>query len=99
MDWTRGHGSSAAVSVAKSRLSGEVFAVKSMELSKSQLLQKEPKILSKLSSPYIISYNGYDVTKEDDRLMFNLMIEYMSYGTLTYEIRKQGGRINEPLIG
>ncbi|KAF3652642.1 putative mitogen-activated protein kinase kinase kinase A-like [Capsicum annuum] len=99
MDWTRGHGSSAAVSVAKSRLSGEVFAVKSVELSKSQLLQKEPKILSKLSSPYIISYNGYDVTKEDDRLMFNLMIEYMSYGTLTDEIRKQGGRINEPLIG
>ncbi|KAH0744802.1 hypothetical protein KY290_032795 [Solanum tuberosum] len=103
MDWIRGHtighGSSAAVWAAKSRFSGEVFAVKSVELSKSQLLQKEQKILSELSSPYIVSYKGYDVTKEKDKLMFNLMMEYMPDGTLTDEIRKQGGRINEQLIG
>ncbi|MCD7473367.1 hypothetical protein HAX54_015194 [Datura stramonium] len=103
MDWTRGHtighGSSAVVSVAKSRLSSEIFAVKSVALLKSQLLQKEQKILSKLSSPYIVSYKGFDVTKENDKLMFNLMMEYMSDGTLTDEIRKLGGRINEPLIG
>ncbi|MCD9561421.1 hypothetical protein HAX54_020527 [Datura stramonium] len=99
MDWTRGHtighGSSAAVSVAKSRWSDEVFAVKSVELSKSHLLLKEQKILSKLSSPYIVSYKGYDVTKENDRLMFNLMMEYMSDGTLSDEIRKQGGGIKQ----
>ncbi|KAJ8557262.1 hypothetical protein K7X08_002887 [Anisodus acutangulus] len=103
MDWTRGHtighGSSAAVSVAKSRCSDEVFAVKSMELSKSQLLQKEQKILSKFSTPYIVSYKGYDVTKENNKVMFNLMMEYMPDGTLSYEIRKQGNRIDEPLIG
>ncbi|KAK4714148.1 hypothetical protein R3W88_020055 [Solanum pinnatisectum] len=103
MDWIRGHtighGSSATVSAAKSRFSGEVFAVKSVELSKSQLLQKEQKILSELSSPYIVSYKGYDVTKEKDKLIFNLMMEYIPDGTLSDEIRKQGGRINEPLIG
>ncbi|KAK4714150.1 hypothetical protein R3W88_020057 [Solanum pinnatisectum] len=103
MDWIRGHtigrGSSAAVSAAKSIWSGEVFAVKSVELSKSQLLQKEKKILSELSSPYIVSYKSYDVTKEKDKLIFNLMMEYMPDGTLSDVIRKQGGRINEPLIG
>nr|XP_016444208.1 PREDICTED: mitogen-activated protein kinase kinase kinase 3-like [Nicotiana tabacum] len=103
MDWTRGHiighGSSAAVSVAKSRCSDEVFAVKSVEISQSQFLQKEKTILSELSSPYIVSYKGYDVTKENDKFMFNLMMEYMSDGTITDEIRKQGGRIKEQLIG
>ncbi|CAN4109961.1 unnamed protein product [Withania somnifera] len=103
MDWIRGHtigyGSSAAVSVAKSRWSDEVFAVKSVELSKSELLLKEQKILSQLCSPYIVSYKGYDVTKEKDKLMFNLMMEYMSDGTLTDEIRKQRRRMKEQLIG
>ncbi|XP_060189864.1 mitogen-activated protein kinase kinase kinase 17-like [Lycium barbarum] len=103
MDWTRGntigHGSFATVSVAKSRFSDDVFAVKSVELSKSQFLHKEQKILSKFSSPYIVSYKGYDVTKDSDKLMFNLMMEYMSDGTLTDAIQKQGGRINEQLIG
>ncbi|OIT00330.1 PREDICTED: mitogen-activated protein kinase kinase kinase A-like [Nicotiana attenuata] len=103
MDWTRGqtigHGSSASVFVAKSHWSSEIFAVKSVELSQSQFLQKEQKILSELSSPYIVSYKGYDVTKENDKFMFNLMMEHMSDGTLTDEIRKHNGRINEPLIG
>ncbi|CAN4109963.1 unnamed protein product [Withania somnifera] len=103
MDWTRGHtigqGSSAAVSVAKSIWSGEVFAVKSVELSQSKFLQKEQKMLSQLSSPYIVSYKGYDVTKEEHKFMFNLMMEYMSGGTISEEIRKHQGRIKEPLIG
>ncbi|PHT43194.1 hypothetical protein CQW23_17219 [Capsicum baccatum] len=103
MDWTRGHtighGSTAVVSIAKSRFSDEFFAVKSVELSQAQFLQKEQKIMSQLSSPYIVSYKGCDVTKEKDKLMFNLMMEYMSEGTLIDENRKQGIRINEPLIG
>ncbi|KAF3652638.1 putative mitogen-activated protein kinase kinase kinase A-like [Capsicum annuum] len=103
MDWTRGHtigrGSSATVSAAKSIWCDEVFAVKSVELSESQLLQKEQKILSQLSSPYIVIYKGYDVTKEKDKLTFNLMMEYMSGGTISNAIRKQGGWINEQLIG
>ncbi|XP_009616882.1 mitogen-activated protein kinase kinase kinase 17-like [Nicotiana tomentosiformis] len=100
MDWTRGatigHGSSAAVSIAMSRCSGEIFAVKSVELSQSEFLQKEQKILSTLSSPYIVCYKGYDVTRENNKDMFNLMMEYMPDGTLTDEI--QGGPLNEQLI-
>ncbi|XP_016446693.1 mitogen-activated protein kinase kinase kinase 18-like [Nicotiana tabacum] len=103
MDWIRGatigHGSSAAVSIAVSRCSGEIFAVKSVELSQSECLQKEQKILSTLSSPYIVGYKGYDVTGENNEDMLNLMMEYMPGGTLTHEIGRQGGRLNEQLIG
>ncbi|XP_070002256.1 LOW QUALITY PROTEIN: mitogen-activated protein kinase kinase kinase 17-like [Nicotiana sylvestris] len=101
MDWTRGHtigrGSTAAVSVAMSRCSGEIFAVKSTELSRSEFLQKEQKILSTLNSPYIVGYKGYDVTRENNKDMFNLMMEYMPDGTLTNQIREQGTR-NEQMI-
>lgn len=103
MDWTRGHtighGSTASVSVAISRCSGEIFAVKSTELSRSEFLQKEQKILSTLNSLYVVGYKGYDVTRENDKVMFNLMMEYMPDGILIDEIRKHGGRLNEKLIG
>ncbi|XP_059316135.1 mitogen-activated protein kinase kinase kinase 17-like [Lycium ferocissimum] len=103
MDWTRGHtignGSTAVVSVAMSRSSGEIFAVKSTELSRSQFLKKEHKILSTLDSPYVVDYKGYDVTRENNKVLFNLKMEYMPDGTLTDEIRKQGGRLDEQLIG
>ncbi|KAH0673020.1 hypothetical protein KY284_024107 [Solanum tuberosum] len=102
MDWTRGHiighGSTAAVSVAMSRCTGEIFAVKSTELSRSEFLEKEQKILSTLNSPYVVDYKGYDVTRENNKVMFNLMMEYMPDGTLIDEIRKQGGQLNEELI-
>ncbi|XP_060215553.1 mitogen-activated protein kinase kinase kinase 18-like [Lycium barbarum] len=103
MNWTRGHnighGSTAVVSIAMSHCSGEIFAVKSSELSRSGFLQKEHKILSTLNSPYVVDYKGYDVTRENNSVMFNLMMEYMPDGTLIDEIRKQGGRLNEQLTG
>ncbi|MCE3216633.1 hypothetical protein HAX54_007264 [Datura stramonium] len=103
MEWTRGHilghGSTAAVSIAMSCCFGEIFAVKSAELSQSEFLQKEQKILSALNSPYVVDYKGYDVTRENNKVMFNLMMEYMPDGTLTHEIRRHGGRLNEHLIG
>ncbi|KAJ8566114.1 hypothetical protein K7X08_030591 [Anisodus acutangulus] len=79
--------------------SGEIFAIKSTEVSRSEFLQKEQKILSTLNSPYVVGYKGYDVTTENNKVMINLMMEYMPHGTLTDEIRKQGGRLNEQLIG
>lgn len=103
MAWTRGgtigHGSSAAVSVGMSCSSGEIFAVKSAEMSWSELLQKEQKILSTLNSPYVVDYKGYDVTRENNMVMFNLMMEYIPDGTLSDEIRRHGDRLNEQLIG
>ncbi|KAK4369401.1 hypothetical protein RND71_013193 [Anisodus tanguticus] len=60
---------------------------------------KFSKSMFQLSSHYIVSYKGYDVTKENDKLIFNLIIEYMSAGTIPDEIWKYGGRINESFIG
>ncbi|MED6148268.1 hypothetical protein PIB30_051522 [Stylosanthes scabra] len=98
MEWFRGQiigqGSSATVCLASSTTSAAVFAVKSAEFSQSQHLQTEQKILSTLSSPYIVTYKGFDITKEKNKLMFNLFMEYMPHGTLS----NHGGRLREPVI-
>ncbi|TQD78582.1 hypothetical protein C1H46_035820 [Malus baccata] len=99
MDWTRGRtiglGSSATVSIAKSRRSGEVFAVKSAELSQSQFLRKEQTILSTLSSPYIVQYKGHNISNENGAVLYNLFLEYAPGGTVSDAIRRQGGCLNE----
>lgn len=103
MEWTRGHavgrGSTATVYVATSRQSGEVSAVKSVEISKSKFLQREKEILSSLDSPYIVRYRGFDITNEKNRVIYNLFMEYVPGGTLTDAVRKQGGEVEEPMIG
>ncbi|KAJ4975630.1 hypothetical protein NE237_000736 [Protea cynaroides] len=99
MAWTRGRtlgrGSSATVSLAKNRQSGEVYAVKSAEFSRSEFLQREQSILSLINSPRIVGYVGCDVTNENGQLLYNLFIEYMSGGSLTDVIRDQGGCLHE----
>lgn len=105
MDWTRGHtigrGSSAAVSLATSSHSGrdQVFAVKSTELSQSEFLQREQKILSSLSSPHVVSSLGHDVTREDNKLMYNIFMEYVPGGTIIDAISSRGGLFDESVIG
>ncbi|CAH9054354.1 unnamed protein product [Cuscuta epithymum] len=102
MNWSRGHtlgrGSSATVYAATSSDSGEMFAVKSAELSQSELLQREQTILSTISSPWIVGYKGYDVTRENNIVVFNLMLEYMAGGTLRDRIRRNGGKLGESAI-
>ncbi|KAJ6292366.1 hypothetical protein OIU78_024522 [Salix suchowensis] len=102
MDWTRGqaigHGSSATVSMAKANRSGQVFAVKSAELLKSESLQKEQSILSSLDCPQIVVYKGCDITNENGKLFYNLFLEYMSGGTLIDAIREGGGCLDEAKI-
>ncbi|KAK7261119.1 hypothetical protein RIF29_27423 [Crotalaria pallida] len=109
MEWSRGHiighGSSATVYLAASHHSSAataISAVKSTELSRSEHLQREQKILSSLSSPYIVTYKGYGITKENNTLMFNLFMEHMPYGTLSQaaaiRCRRGGHRIDEPVI-
>ncbi|KAK7312703.1 hypothetical protein VNO77_36775 [Canavalia gladiata] len=101
MVWTRGHtighGSSATVSIATTR-GGGLIAVKSSELSQSESLKREQKILSSISSPYVVTYNGCDITKENNKSMFNIFMEYMPFGTLVQETRRHAGRIKEPAI-
>ncbi|XP_019159470.1 PREDICTED: mitogen-activated protein kinase kinase kinase 2-like [Ipomoea nil] len=103
MNWTRGRaigrGASATVFAAAWSDSGEVFAVKSAEVSRSEFLERERAILSSLESPWIVGYKGCDVTREEGKEMFNLMMEFMPGGNLLDGIRVNGGRLKEPEIG
>lgn len=100
MAWTRGYqigkGSTAAVSTAvRGR---EILAVKTSEFSKSHFLQREKEILSNLTSPYVVGYKGYDVSKERNELYYNLFLEYVSGGSLADEIRRRDGLLDEQSI-
>ncbi|EXB66329.1 Mitogen-activated protein kinase kinase kinase ANP1 [Morus notabilis] len=102
MEWTReatiGCGSTATVSLATATHSGELFAAKSTELSHSKYLQTEQSILSKLNSPYLVKYIGFDITRENSQFYYNLFMEYLPRGTLHDEIRRHGGRLEEAMI-
>ncbi|KAI0496617.1 hypothetical protein KFK09_022938 [Dendrobium nobile] len=102
-EWVRGpaigRGSTATVFLAASSTSGDLFAVKSAELSRSAILQREQSILSALSSPFIISSFGFDVAPRDGgSLFFNLFLEYAPGGSLADYIKNSGGRLDEPAI-
>ncbi|XP_047323712.1 mitogen-activated protein kinase kinase kinase 17-like [Impatiens glandulifera] len=101
MDWSRGtiigRGSYAVVSSATSD-SGDIFAVKSADLSLSHSLQKEQRILSVLSHPYIVGYIGHDITMENHELVYNLLMELLPGGSLADEILRRG-RLEESVIG
>ncbi|KAK1412751.1 hypothetical protein QVD17_34243 [Tagetes erecta] len=85
--WTRrnciGKGSFGVVNLAVDH--GLTFAVKSVEKNNSNLvhsLENEIRILKSLSSPYVVSYLGDDVTCEFSSVYRNLHMEYMSNGTI-----------------
>ncbi|KAL5056410.1 hypothetical protein RYX36_037092 [Vicia faba] len=99
MKWQRGHilghGSTATVSLAT--VNGEVFAVKSSELSCSEPLKREERILSFISypNPYVVAYKGCDIsTENNNKLMYNLFMEYMPFGTVS----QHGGLLDEQTI-
>ncbi|XP_074557368.1 mitogen-activated protein kinase kinase kinase 17-like [Curcuma longa] len=102
--WSRGpvigRGSSAAVSIATDIASGDVFAVKSAELSRSASLQREQRILSSLESPYVVSCFGSDVISDSPSggCSYNLFLEYAARGSLADDVAKQGGRLDEAAI-
>ncbi|PIA28808.1 hypothetical protein AQUCO_06600020v1 [Aquilegia coerulea] len=103
MDWTRGHSighgsSTATVSIAKPHTSNEVFAVKSIELSKSEFLQREQRILSSLNYSKVVGYIGCDITNENGKAMYNLFMEYVVGGALSDKIRNEGGSLKECVI-
>ncbi|XAR67432.1 Mitogen-activated protein kinase kinase kinase [Bertholletia excelsa] len=102
MEWTRGpmigRGSSATVSLAGTS-SGELFAVKSAELSRSSYLQREQVFLSQLNSPCIVHYLGFEITSTgNDKTLYNLFMEYVAGGTISEAMKKRGGSLDESLI-
>ncbi|XP_058734887.1 mitogen-activated protein kinase kinase kinase 18-like [Vicia villosa] len=101
MKWKRGHvighGSTATVSLATTA-NGDVFAVKSSELSCSEPLKREERILSSISFPnsYLVAYRGCDISMENNNntLMYNLFMEYMPFGSVS----QHGGLLEEQTI-
>ncbi|KAK4764502.1 hypothetical protein SAY87_013940 [Trapa incisa] len=88
LPWIRGRvigrGSYGSVFLAFDRASGQIFAVKSVDLSshsdQMDSLSKEIRILSSLDhSPYIVKYLGHD----SDGLHLNLHLELLPGGTVT----------------
>lgn len=99
MKWKRGHvighGSTATVSLATTA-NGDVFAVKSSELSCSEPLKREERILSSISYPnsYLVAYKGCNISMENNKLMYNLFMEYMPFNTVS----QHGGMLEEQTI-
>ncbi|KAK1439820.1 hypothetical protein QVD17_05642 [Tagetes erecta] len=95
MKWSRGpvlgRGSSATVSSATTT-SGDLFAVKSVDIQQAKILQKEQHFLSIFNSPYVVSYKGCDITTENYKTYYNIFMDYMSRGSITDSINH---RINK----
>ncbi|KAM7265053.1 hypothetical protein ACFE04_002736 [Oxalis oulophora] len=103
VSWTRGRtigrGSTATVSLATVNHSGEVLAVKSSNLSQSEFLVKEQEILSKLNCLQIVTYKGCDISNENGKPMYNILLEYAAHGTLADAIqRHDDGLLDEATI-
>ncbi|XP_065859966.1 mitogen-activated protein kinase kinase kinase 18-like [Euphorbia lathyris] len=102
MEWKRGpvigSGSTATVSLATFTSTGELFAVKSSQLSNSLSLQKEEFFLSKFRSPYLVEYVGHEITQENGDLIYNICLEYAPAGTLSDVIYRNGGWLDESTI-
>nr|GLL29280.1 mitogen-activated protein kinase kinase kinase 3-like [Ipomoea trifida] len=70
-----------------------VMAVKSAEVSVSASIQKEREVLAQIKgNPYVIRCFGEETTTgENGEMVYNLLLEYGSAGTLADRIKKSGG--------
>ncbi|XP_047051222.1 mitogen-activated protein kinase kinase kinase 18-like [Lolium rigidum] len=104
VEWTRGptigRGSSASVSLAVDRRTGELLAVKSVGADRAAELKREQSILSGLSSPYVVRCLGSEVSPSADGSGrgFDMLMEYAPGGSLADEIRRRGGRFEEEAL-
>jgi mitogen-activated protein kinase kinase kinase 17/18 len=103
-EWQRGpvigRGASATVWIAADRSTGQVFAVKSVEVARAGVLKREQSVLSALgSSPYVVSCLGSGVSADGSGAsFFDLFLEYAPGGSLADEIKRCGGRCEEAAI-
>ncbi|EPS63968.1 hypothetical protein M569_10815, partial [Genlisea aurea] len=77
-----------------------IFAVKSAEVSLSSSIQKERQILTQINAPrcpYILRCYGDETTTAKNGLMvYNLLLEYASGGTLSSRIKNSGNPVGIP---
>ncbi|XP_051201879.1 mitogen-activated protein kinase kinase kinase 18-like [Lolium perenne] len=103
VEWTRGptigRGSSATVSLAVDRLTGELLAVKSVGADRAAELKREQSILSSLTSPYVLRCLGSEVSASAGGSGgYDMLMEYAPGGSLADEIRRRGGRFEEEAL-
>lgn len=102
MEWMRGRtigrGSSAAVSIATDLRSGQRLAVKTVEFTHLDFLEREHRILSQLNCSNVIGYKGFDVTFENGHLMCNLLMEFAPGGSILDAMEVAGGRLDEATV-
>ncbi|KAK1610156.1 hypothetical protein QYE76_033829 [Lolium multiflorum] len=105
VEWTRGptigRGSSATVSLAVDRLTGELLAVKSVGADRAAELRREQSIIRSLSSPYVVrclDSTGVSASADGSGGGYDMLMEYAPGGSLADEIRRRGGRCDETLI-
>ncbi|KAI3669814.1 hypothetical protein L6452_41234 [Arctium lappa] len=100
MEWVRGktigHGSFAAVSLAKPTNQSSRFpplmAVKSCGISHSASLVNERMILQQLKDcPEIITCYGDSITTENGQKLYNLALEYAAGGALSDKLKNSDG--------
>ncbi|KAK1610131.1 hypothetical protein QYE76_033831 [Lolium multiflorum] len=105
-EWTRGptigRGSSATVSLAVDRLTGELLAVKTVGADRAAELRREQSILCGLSCPYVLRcLDSSEVSASANGSGgdgYDMLMEYAPGGSLADEIRRCGGRCEESLI-
>ncbi|KAJ0643251.1 putative mitogen-activated protein kinase kinase kinase STE-STE11 family [Helianthus annuus] len=71
-----------------------VMAVKSAEVSASGSIQKEKEVMDNISGcPYVIKCFGEEITSgESGRMVYNMLLEYGSGGTLADVIKSSNGK-------
>ncbi|KAH9313041.1 hypothetical protein KI387_028076, partial [Taxus chinensis] len=84
--------------LAIDKSNGTLFAVKSMASTSISYLENEYSFLSSLDSPYIVRCLGKDYSIENGVDTCNLMMEYMSGGSVAGLLSKFGGQLDESVI-
>ncbi|KAF3434744.1 hypothetical protein FNV43_RR21829 [Rhamnella rubrinervis] len=88
-----------AVPISPSFSTKACAAVKSSMLEHSSTLQKEDRVLQCLSScPEIVHCYGNELSFENGRRVYNLLLEYASGGSLFDMIQSYGGSIPEQKV-
>ncbi|XP_043711833.1 mitogen-activated protein kinase kinase kinase 20-like [Telopea speciosissima] len=101
---TIGRGSFGTVSLATAKHKSKkrrghfpsLMAVKWAEVSRSETLQKEREILTRLQGcPHILRCYGDEITTGNGELTYNVLLEYASGGTLSSRIKNSSGGLPE----
>ncbi|KAH9310271.1 hypothetical protein KI387_044216 [Taxus chinensis] len=105
--WVRGSvigvGAFGTVNLAMDKATGELLAVKSVECKEERkgelvAIQNEINILQKLDSPWIVKFLGEAYSEDGGVCRRNLLMEYISGGSVADVVQRFGGGLEESVI-